>query len=41
MALTEKGIVVGEVDPDQLAYLSAILEDAGGKVFRAYNGNEA
>lgn len=41
MGLTEKRIVVAEDDPDQLEYLSAILEDAGAKVFRAHNGNQA
>jgi CheY-like chemotaxis protein len=41
MPLTDKRIVVAEDDPDQMEYLTAILEDNGAKVFRAHNGNEA
>lgn len=41
MPLTDKRIVVAEDDPDQMEYLSTILEDAGAKVFKAHNGNEA
>ena len=41
MPLTDKRIVVAEDDPDQMEYLTTILEDHGAKVFRAHNGNEA
>ena len=41
MPLTDKRIVVAEDDPDQMEYLTTILEDNGAKVFRAQNGDEA
>ena len=41
MSLTDKRIVVAEDDPDQMEYLTTILEDHGAKVFQAHNGNEA
>ena len=41
MELTGKRIVVAEDDPDQMEYLTTILEDHGAKVFKAHNGNEA
>ena len=40
MPLTEKRIVVAEDDPDQMEYLTTILEDNGAKVFKAHNGDE-
>ena len=41
MPLTGKRIVIAEDDPDQMEYLSTILEDEGAKVLKAHNGNEA
>ena len=41
MPLTDKRIVVAEDEPDQMEYLTTILEDNGAKVFRAQNGDEA
>jgi len=41
MPLTDRRIVVAEDDPDQLEYLTTILEDHGAKVFPAHNGNQA
>jgi len=40
MPLTDKRIVVAEDDPDQMEYLTTILEDNGAKVFKARNGEE-
>ena len=40
MPLTDKRIVVAEDDPDQMEYLTTILEDNGAKVFKAHNGDE-
>jgi len=41
MALNERTILVAEDEPDQLEYLSSVLEDEGATVIKAHNGNEA